>query len=60
MKIFPISNIYGKYSNVSIIETKVVKVKVTIKCDMKTSMSGNFCVAETLLKKLTMPANVMT
>ena len=36
------------------------KIKVTIKCDMKTSISGNFYVAETLLKKLTMPANVMT
>ena len=40
-KIFSISNIHGKYSNVSIIETKAVKIKVTIKCDMKT-MSDNF------------------
>ena len=39
-KIFPISNIDGKYS-ISIIETKAVKVKATIKCDMKT-MSDNF------------------
>ena len=50
-KIFPISSIDGKYS-VSIIETIVVKIKVTIKCDMKT-MADNFCVAENLLEKLT-------
>ena len=40
-KIFPNLNIYGKLSNVSVIETKAVKIKVTIKCDMK-AMSNIF------------------
>ena len=42
-KIFPISNVDGKYSNVSIIETKAVKTKVTIKCDMKTTSDNFYC-----------------
>ena len=40
-KIFPNLNIYGKLSKVSVIETKAVKIKVTIKCDMK-AMSNIF------------------
>ena len=42
-KIFSISNIHEKYSNVSIIETKAVKIKVTIICDMKTMSDSFYC-----------------